>query len=582
MSTETVSPRTSTSLKPALLEPVASRSTLSLTDTRSRQDSVVSTAASSVNSTSRPASRADAGPSSSSSDDYESEGAPHVPPIPGFVVAGSKRNADFHELFPNVPEMDYLVQGEYNNHSLLPPLMWEALHFREPFVFLCQHIWMDYDGKCRMLTIPFLDVLGLEKRMTAYVIPNAILVQTYSSEYTFASFLTRDTVFDVMQSLWHPPPKPPAQLENGESSAGTGEDMGVAKVEAVEEGAVSEGDDTAGHEPTQCVCGKEGQHYSIPVIDAVFPGTPEKIYELMFKSQFISDFLSVDQKLMDIQTSEWYPKESDCTLLARDTTFIKPLTGSFGPKQAKCEIKEEQIHVDFDDYVSVLTTTRTPEVPSGGLFSVKTRGCLMWASATSTRLVVTTAVEWTGRSFIRGVVDRSAIDGQKQYHQDLEKAMRKHIAAHRSEFVPKGATAASANGEAGDVSVSSETEDPTHESTDAAPPKSSDMSKVIIQTARALFEDAFTQLKGIRTTNALGVLVVILALSNIWSFLGPRAEPRFPGDAQSLRRQRTWRGVRDRKLDAADARVEIRELRRSMEAIEKRLARIEAALTELD
>ncbi|KAG8746515.1 hypothetical protein FRC10_004649 [Ceratobasidium sp. 414] len=552
MSTETVSPRTSTSLKPTLLEPAASRSTLSLTDTRSRQDSVVSTTASSVRSASRPASRADAGPNSSSSDGYESEGAPHIPPIPGFVVAGSKRNADFHELFPNVPEMDYLVQGG-----------------------------VKITGAPGILTIPFLDVLGLEKRMTAYVIPNAVLVQTYSTEYTFASFLTRDTVYDVMQSLWHPPPKPPAQLEAEENNASTVEDG-----ETAEEDAAGEGDDDiAAHEPTQCTCGKEGQHYSISVIDAVVPGTPEKIYELMFKSQFISDFLSVDQKLMDIQTSEWYPKEPDSTLLMRDTTFIKPLGGGFGPKQAKCEIKEEQLHIDFDDYVSSLTTTRTPEVPSGGLFSVKTRACLMWASAASTRLVVTTAVEWTGRSFIRGVVDRSAIDGQKQYHQDLEKAMRKHIAAHRSEFVPKGAAAAaaSANGEVGNVSTPSETEDPAHESTEPTPPKSLDAFKIVTQTAQALFEDAFTQLKGIRTTNALGVLVVILALSNIWSFLGPRAEPRLPGDAQSLRRQRSsWRGTRDRKLDVADMRVEIRELRRSMEAIEKRLARIEATLTELD
>ncbi|KAG8693613.1 hypothetical protein FRC09_010395 [Ceratobasidium sp. 395] len=415
--------------------------------------------------------------------------------------------------------------------------------------------------------------------MTAYVIPNAILIQTYSTQYTFASFLARDTVHDVMQSLWHPPPKPVDQSEGGENNAGTGEDEDV-----MQESPVDEGDGLTGHEPTQCACGKEGQHYPTPVIDTVIPGTPEKLYELMLKSQFINDFLSVDQKLIDIQTSEWYPKEPDSTLLARDITFIKPLTGSFGPKQAKCEIKEEQIHIDFDDYTSVLTTTRTPEVPSGGMFAVKTRACLMWASAASTRLVVTTAVEWTGRSFIRGVIDRSAIDGQKQYHQDLEKAMRKHIAAHRRDFVPKGAAAAaSANGEAGDISVSSETEDLTLETTEASPTKPSDTLGVITQTASALLKDAFAQLRGIRTTNALGVLVVILALSNIWSLLGPRAEPRLPGDAQSIKKRRlSWRGTRDRKLDVADTRAEIRELRRSMEAIEKRLARIEVALTELD
>jgi hypothetical protein len=32
-------------------------------------------------------------------------------PVTGFAVASSKRNADFHELFPNVPEGDYLIEG---------------------------------------------------------------------------------------------------------------------------------------------------------------------------------------------------------------------------------------------------------------------------------------------------------------------------------------------------------------------------------------------------------------------------------------------------------------------------------------
>ena len=33
-------------------------------------------------------------------------------PVTGFAVASSKRNADFHELFPAVPEADYLIEGE--------------------------------------------------------------------------------------------------------------------------------------------------------------------------------------------------------------------------------------------------------------------------------------------------------------------------------------------------------------------------------------------------------------------------------------------------------------------------------------
>lgn len=33
-------------------------------------------------------------------------------PITGFAVASSKRNTDFHELFPSIPEGDYLIEGE--------------------------------------------------------------------------------------------------------------------------------------------------------------------------------------------------------------------------------------------------------------------------------------------------------------------------------------------------------------------------------------------------------------------------------------------------------------------------------------
>lgn len=43
-----------------------------------------------------------------------------------------------------------------------------------------------------------------------------------------------------------------------------------------------------------------------------------------------------------------------------------------------------------------------PDVPSGGVFSVKTKTCLMWAGSNSTKVVVTTIVEWTGKSWVKG------------------------------------------------------------------------------------------------------------------------------------------------------------------------------------
>ena len=99
--------------------------------------------------------------------------------------------------------------------------------------------------------------------------------------------------------------------------------------------------------------------------------------------------------------SDWQPTSPGSNLLTRNMSYIKPLNSSVGPKSTKCEIKDEMVYNDPEQYISTITTTRTPDVPSGGVFSVKTRTCVMWANSVSTKLLVTTRVEWTGRSFIR-------------------------------------------------------------------------------------------------------------------------------------------------------------------------------------
>lgn len=151
-------------------------------------------------------------------------------------------------------------------------------------------------------------------------------------------------------------------------------------------------------------------------------------------------------------------------------SYIKPLSGAVGPKQTKCELRDETVHVDFDDWVTLLTTTRTPDVPSGGSFAIKTRTCITWAGPTSSRVVITTAVEWSGRSFLKcefrdclsclkssypsdtftfdrstaAIIDKSCLDGQRTYSGELERAMRAYINEHRTEFLPEGIDVAEA------------------------------------------------------------------------------------------------------------------------------------------
>jgi len=138
----------------------------------------------------------------------------------------------------------------------------------------------------------------LEKKMTAFVIPNAIQLTTRTAKYTFASFLARDTVYDVIYNIWRlaRPDEDEgrrramedAQLPMRQDSAAV-EKMGVPIPGVVPVRAIQK--------MTQCTCGREGKHYNETALESVLPGTPERIYNLMFASGFIKDFMRVEQRL---------------------------------------------------------------------------------------------------------------------------------------------------------------------------------------------------------------------------------------------------------------------------------------------
>ncbi|KAJ7101625.1 hypothetical protein C8R43DRAFT_907238 [Mycena crocata] len=352
-------------------------------------------------------------------------------PVTGFAVASNKRNADFHELFPGIPEGDYLIE-DYGCALQREILIQGRIYVSENHICFHANIF----GWVTDLSIAIYEITTLEKRMTAFVIPNAIRVGTARADYTFASFLSRDTTFDVIHNIWRlARPGDAGSIGSGSMEGNT---ANIAEGTIIGGVAVAAGAAGPQRKATTCACGKEGAHFSEVAMDTIVPGTPDRIYNLMFTSGFMKDFLAVNQKLLDIQVSDWAPTTPGSKLLARNMSYIKPLTASLGPKQTKCEIRDETVHIDFDTYVSTLTTTRNPDVPSGGVFSVKTRTCIMWATPLSTKVIVTTQVEWTGRSFIKGIIERSAIEGQKLYHADLDKAMRTYIQEHRAEFMPEG------------------------------------------------------------------------------------------------------------------------------------------------
>lgn len=286
-------------------------------------------------------------------------------------------------------------------------------------------------------------------------------------QHTFASFLSRDTTYDLIVNIWrmvHPVVPSSAALPDTLNEASDDEEVDLGSSGSLEENGITSkrsrkrikappgrrllvGEGETGllmngtgrsgvdsprngtrpgvksHVVTIDRC-QTWKNLKEVCLDTTFPSAPEKIYNLMYTSGFMKEFWSDTQKLLggllmflpglkratecllslcaELQISDWAPEKSGSNTLARTISYIKPLNGSIGPRQTKCLLTDENAHVDFDDYVCVITTTRTPDVPSGSAFSVRTRTSLTWSKGNSCRVVVTTGVEWTKSSFIKG------------------------------------------------------------------------------------------------------------------------------------------------------------------------------------
>lgn len=313
----------------------------------------------------------------------------------------------------------------------------------------------------------------------------------------------------------------------------------------------------------------------------------------------------------DLESSDWRPVTEGSNLLTRSTSYIKPLNGSIGPKQTKCHMTDEHEHFNLDDYLSMITTTKTPDVPSGGVFSVKTRTCLMWAGANSTRVIVTTAVEWTGKSWVKGrslpwramltsgIIEKSAIDGQKQYHEDLESGMRTYIKEHATEFAsPDGV----------------EDEAPAEETKQEQPP--TEAQAYADQARRERHERDFTYMQGaldsvstgvgfifsglkalfealrdvlsdspMSKETIMGTVILVLLLSNLYTYYA------YSGTKRSGKRSRLSRLSEDDEVAEAmrlllqnaarpqeSVREEAAELERILDQIEQRTTRLQGML----
>jgi hypothetical protein len=392
----------------------------------------------------------------------------HTPKITGFAVASKKRNRDFHALFRSVPDDDYLIE-DYSCALQREILAHGRLYVSEGHLCFSSNIF----GWVTTLVMSFDEIVSVEKRSTAVIFKNGLMISTLHAKNIFASFTSRDSTYDLIVGIWklgHPSlrsslngvrieetgggdktekdlgepvqgsqsgSESESEVEEGDeiydedeededgmsfapadgSIAGSedGEKFVSRKPSAVtviNGGAVDKKEDRpstsplefpgpATHPPTEC--SDQDSHYSKVIADDIISAPLGKVYNLMFgvaSAAWLRNWLTLDQKCLDLILED--KKGLTLENRTRSYSYIKPLNGSIGPKQTKCNSTEILDSLDFEKAVSVTITTQTPDVPSGNVFSVKTKYCLTWAEGNTTRVQMNCGIDWTGKSWLKG------------------------------------------------------------------------------------------------------------------------------------------------------------------------------------
>ncbi|KAK4893045.1 hypothetical protein LTR27_008582 [Elasticomyces elasticus] len=415
--------------------------------------------------------------------------------LTGFAVASSKRNKDFHQLFRSVPEDDYLIE-DYSAALQKDILLHGRLYISEGHVCFSSNIL----GWVTNLVVSFDEIVSVEKKSTAMIFPNAIVIATLQARNTFASLVARDSTYELIIGIWkisHPHLKSslngvalddagtgdktevadPAAFEDdsvdgsddevydedededagsftdaGTMLSATGSDAGdvplsrktsaqpvngapqtnsvVTKalevVEAAVTGTASSSDSPgpATHAPTEC--GDTSDHYDRLLTDTTIPAPLGKVYSLMYgpaSGVFMRKWLVEDQKSRELNLADdKFGLDNDHRTMTFD--YIKPLNAPVGPRQTKCITTNTLVAFDLEKAVTIDCSTQTPDVPSGSVFTTKTRYCLMWGPGNSTRMIANCTVEWTGKSWLKGPIEKGANDGQTEYVKSITAALR--------------------------------------------------------------------------------------------------------------------------------------------------------------
>lgn len=411
-------------------------------------------------------------------------------------LPSEKRQKSFHSLFNDIP-LDDLFLTECTCALRKDILIQGKLYLTEHNI--CFH--SNIIGLVTHLTIPFNKIYNIRKTKTMGI-PNAIEFSNLHEKFTFASFISRDIVFDLISKIWRangntsdgiltlgvdeedlesmdpvseyvvsddeeedddddenngaqgddeddngnekavvPRKKSlskkqkqkPEELDNWSDSSSDNDMVKEGEDEAIVNNAGS--DDTKyfgmplrgpkAHPPTSIDYKEETG--DVKVIEDTINAPVSIVYDLLFGDDpaFIKYVIGKQGNIKILEI----PKFESNT---RNYQYTKPLNAPVGPKETRCLVEETSNKMDFNDFCLATQLTASPDVPSGNSFKVRTKIWLSWGANNQTKLFIVTNVIWSGKSWIKGVIEKNTYSGQKEALGIMATELKKKVESLKS------------------------------------------------------------------------------------------------------------------------------------------------------
>lgn len=420
-----------------------------------------------------------------------------------------KRNTDFHQLFRNLDLTDRLLD-DFACALSREILLQGRIYISEHNICFNSNLL----GWVTNLAIPMDDIIRFEKKTTAGLFPNGIMIQTKTEKHSFASFLSRDMTFDFMVSVWEgttgkslksvndilsttsdkenvqsDPSHRRVSSESGKkfdaymlsvdddadhnNEDGDGEinDSDDVSLDDSDNDDLSDGSsdmipDSTSTSPHKSIADSKGglvtvdtkvlkfkpdcgytnmgpeihtptsfenherESNEVDLCNEIINAPVGIVYDILFGSSntsFHKKFLEDHDASEVSDYDKFHPMESDPTKLERKYFYKRALNYSVGPKSTKCEVSEIIEHLNFTDHISMKSVVATPDVPLGNSFTVVTRYCFTWGPDNTTNLKISYYINWTGRSWIKSLIEKSTAAGQESSVKDLLTTLKVEI-----------------------------------------------------------------------------------------------------------------------------------------------------------